>query len=38
MGGITYTFPVKILGMQPKLFAIPPTPKNSAVIHLAVEF
>jgi hypothetical protein len=38
MGGITYTFPVKILGMQPKVFAIPPTPKNSAVLHLAMEF
>jgi hypothetical protein len=38
MGGITYTSPVKIFGMTPKLFAIPPTPKNSAVVHLAMEF
>jgi hypothetical protein len=38
IGGITYALPVKILGMQPKVFAIPPTPKNSAVLHLAMEF
>jgi hypothetical protein len=38
MVALTYTLPVKILGMQPKVFAIPPTPKNSAVLHLALEF
>jgi len=38
MGGITYTSPVKVFGVTPKFFAIPPTPKNSAVVHLALEF
>lgn len=38
MAGITYAVPIRILGLQPRLFAAPPTPKSSGLLHLALEF
>lgn len=38
MAGLTYALPVRLLGAQPRLWLLPPTPKNSGVVHLSLEF
>lgn len=38
MAGLTYAPPVRLFGAQPRIWVIPPTPKNSGVVHLSMEF
>jgi hypothetical protein len=38
MAGITYAPPVRVFGAQPRIWLLPPTPKNSGVVHLSLEY
>lgn len=38
MVGLTYAPSIRILGAQPRFWMLPPTPKNSGVAHLSLEF
>jgi hypothetical protein len=38
MAGLTYAPPLRVLGLQPRIWILPPTPKNSGVVHLSMEF
>jgi hypothetical protein len=38
MAGLTYAPQVRVFGAQPRIWILPPTPKNSGVVHLSLEF
>lgn len=38
MAGLTYAPDVKIMGARPRIWLLPPTPKNSGVLHLSLEY
>jgi hypothetical protein len=35
--GLTYAPPIKVMGLQPRFWMVPPTKDSSAVIHLSFE-
>lgn len=38
LAGLTYAPSLKVFGAQPRIWMLPPTPKNSGVLHLSFEF